>query len=282
MALGPDRYGSRGDTWIFVGCLALSFTAMSLPAPARDGVTGLLRLGLRPLLWLQEQSASFRTTRRRMEAVESQRDSAALAAAFLPELRRENQRLRELLGLGQRLAWGYVAAEVLHQAEPTNPFTLVVSAGESRGVRPLLGVVSPEGLVGVVSSVDARTSVVLTWAHPEFRASAMAADGSVFGIVAPHGAAGPGVWLLELRGVPYRQVAPDGTMIVTSGLGGVFPRGIPLGTVVGVGGVAEGWQRTYVIRPAVHPAAVTHVMVLTAARVGGDVRDGFDTGRASP
>ena len=282
MALGADRYGSRGDTWIFLGCLLLSFVALSLPDPTRDAVTGLLRRGLRPLLWLQEQSATLRTSRRRFEAVEAQRDSAALAASFMPELRRENDRLRHLLGLGQRLAWGYVPAEILHQAEPTNPLTLVVSAGRNHGIRALSGVISPEGLVGVVNAADAQTSIVLTWAHPDFRASAMAADGSVCGIVAPHGAAGPGVWLLELRGVAYRQVVADGTTILTSGLGGVFPRGIPLGTVVGLAGEAEGWQRTYLIRPAIHPAAVSHVMVLTASRVGGDVRDAFETGRGTP
>lgn len=279
MALGEDRHGSRGDTWIFLGCLVLAFVALSLPDNTRDAVTGLLRQGLRPLLWLQEQSATLRTSRKRFEAVEAQRDSAALAASFMPELRRENDRLRTLLGLGQRLAWGYVAAEVLHQAEPTNPLTLVVSAGRNRGIRPLSGVISPEGLVGLVSAADAQTSVVLTWAHPDFRASAMAADGSVYGIVAPHGAAGPGVWLLELRGVPYRQAVVEGTTILTSGLGGVFPRGIPLGTIVGVAGEEEGWQRTYLVRPAAHPAAVSHVMVLTAARVGGDVGDAFDNGK---
>ncbi|MGH7700527.1 MAG: rod shape-determining protein MreC [Gemmatimonadales bacterium] len=275
MALGGDRYASRADTLVFLGCLALSFGAMGLPDAVRDPVARVLRQTvLAPFLVLQQASEELRTSRTRFEAVTAQRDSAALAASFLPELRRENERLRGLLGLGQRLVWGHVAAEVLHQAEATDPLTLVVSAGREQGVRSLAGVVSPEGLVGLVRAVDARTSIVLTWAHPDFRASAMAADGSVFGIVAPHGALAPGVWLLELRGVPYRQVVADGTVILTSGLGGVYPRGIPLGTIVGVAGEAEGWARTYLVRPAVHPSAVSHVMILTAGR-GGDVRDAF-------
>ncbi|HXF96847.1 MAG TPA: rod shape-determining protein MreC [Gemmatimonadales bacterium] len=276
MALGGERYASRADTLVFLGCVALSFAALGLPATLRDPLARMLRQTvLAPFLTLQQASAELRTARARYDALAAQRDSAALAASFLPELRRENERLRALLGLGQRLAWGYVSGEVLHQAEPTNPLTLVVAAGRDRGVRPLAGVVSPEGLVGVVSTVDARTSVVLTWAHPDFRASAMAADGSVYGIVAPHGARGPGVWLLELRGVPYRQVVPEGTLILTSGLGGVYPRGVPLGTVVGVAGEAEGWERTYLVRPAIHPAEVSHVMILTAPRVGADVGDAF-------
>ena len=153
-------------------------------------------------------------------------------------------------------------------------------------MRPLNGVVSPEGLVGIVSVVDERTSVVVTWAYPEFRASAMAPDGSVYGIVAPHGTEGPRTWLLELRGVPYRQLVPNGTLILTSGLGGVFPRGIPLGTVVGVAGEAAGWERTYLLRPAVHPAGVSHVMILIAPRSGGgggaDVRSAFESAGERP
>ncbi len=284
MALGADRYASRADTLVFIGCVLLSLAAMSLPDSWRDPIaTGLRQTVLAPLLALQEQSEELRTSRARFEAVVAQRDSAALAATFLPELRNENARLRSLLGLGARLGTGYVPAEVLHQAAPTDPLTLVVSAGRRQGVRPLSGVVSPEGLVGIVKTVDAQTSIVVSWAHPEFRASAMAADGSIYGIVAPHGTEGPGVWLLELQGVPYRQLVPDGTVILTSGLGGVLPRGIPLGTVVGVVGEAEGWERTYLVRPAVHPAAVSHVMILTGAH-GGDVHTAFggETGDQAP
>src|SRR5712691_647316 len=275
MALGADRYASRADTLLFLGCVALSLAAMSLPPVWRDPVAAALRQTvLAPFLELQQQSELLRTSQSRFAHVVAQRDSAALAATFLPELRNENTRLRALLGLGQRLGSGYTPAEVLHQAAPTDPLTLEVSAGRRQGVRPLASVVSPEGLVGVVFAVDAQTSVVITWAHPEFRASAMAADGSVYGIVAPHGTEGPGVWLLELRGVPYLQAVPIGTVILTSGLGGVFPRGIPLGTVIGVPRETEGWERTYLVRPAVQPAGVTHVMILAGAR-GADVQGAF-------
>jgi len=283
MPLGADRYASRAGTVLFLGCVGLSVAAMSLPDTWRDPIAqGLRQTVLAPFLALQQQTELLSAARARYDAVVAQRDSAALAATFLPELRSENVRLRSLMGLGVRLGWGYVPAEVLHQPEPTNPLTFVVSAGRQRGVRPLSAVVSAEGLVGIVSTVDAKTSLVLTWAHPEFRASAIASDGSVSGIVAPHGAAGPGVWLLELQGVPYRQLVPEGTVILTSGLGGVFPRGIPIGTVVGLASEGKGWERTYLVRPAIHPSALSHVMVLIAARgSGSDIRGAFqpDSGR---
>src|SRR5712691_2637596 len=273
MALGADRYASRGDTFAFLGCVLLSVAAMSLPERIRDPLARSLRQTvLAPFLALQQQTELLSASLARYDAVVAQRDSAALAATFLPELRGENVRLRGLLGLGTRLGSGYVPAEVLRASEPTSPLTFVVSAGKKQGVKPLSAVVSPEGLVGIVSSVDLQTSVVVSWAHPEFRASAMAADGSIYGIVAPHGTEGPRTWLLELQGVAYRQLVPEGTTILTSGLGGVLPRGIPIGTVVRAAGEAEGWERTYLVRPAVHPAAVTHVMILTGPPVNSDLR----------
>src|SRR5712691_5832334 len=312
MALGADRYASRGDTFAFLGCVLLSVAAMSLPERIRDPLArGLRQTVLAPFLTLQQQTELLSASLARYDAVVAQRDSAALAATFLPELRGENTRLRSLLGLGQRLSSGYVSAEVLREPEPTGALTFIVSAGKKQGVRPLAAVVSPDGLVGIVSAVDAKTSVVVSWAHPEFRASAMAADGSVYGIVAPHGSDGPHVWLLELQGVAYRQlvpvgtmtlttapigmprgstpprpdvrmIVPTGTMILTSGLGGVLPRGIPIGAVVSVAGQAEGWERTYLIRPAVHPGAVTHVMILTGPPVRGDLRSLFESSGETP
>lgn len=283
MALGADRYASRADTLVFIGCVLLSLAAMSMPDRFRDPFARALRQTvLAPFLALQQQTELLSASLERYEAVVAQRDSAALAATFLPELRSENARLRGLLGLRARLGSGYVPAEVLHQAEPTNALTFVVSAGRRQGVRPLAAVVSPEGLVGTVATVDAQTSVVVTWAHPEFRASVMAEDGSVYGIVAPHGSAGPRNWLLELQGVPYRQLVADGTLIITSGLGGVLPRGITIGNVIGVAGEAEGWERTYLVRPAVHPAAVTHVMILIGQPVRGDLRSVFQSDGQTP
>ena len=95
MALGADRYASRADTLIFLGCIALSLAAMSLPTDWRDPFTKALRQTvLAPLLALQQQSELLRTSRARFTAVVAQRDSAALAATFLSELRSENARLR--------------------------------------------------------------------------------------------------------------------------------------------------------------------------------------------
>src|SRR2546430_5889883 len=138
MALGADRYASRGDTFAFLGCVLLSVAAMSLPERIRDPLArGLRQTVLAPFLALQQQTELLSASLARYDAVVAQRDSAALAATFLPELRGENTRLRSLLGLGQRLASGYVPAEVLREPEPTGALTFLVSAGKKQGGKPL-------------------------------------------------------------------------------------------------------------------------------------------------
>src|SRR5256885_8066505 len=186
MALGADRYASRADTLVLLGCLGLSLAAMSLPPAWRDPVASAMRQTiLAPFLELQRESELLRTSRSRFDAITAQRDSTALAATFLPELRAENQRLRSLLGLGQRLGSGYVPAEVLHQAAPTDPLALVVSAGRLQGVRPLAPGVSPEGLICPGSTVGAPPSIVVPGGKLRVPGSAMAADWSGYGTLAP-------------------------------------------------------------------------------------------------
>jgi rod shape-determining protein MreC len=74
--------------------------------------------------------------------------------------------------------------------------------------------------------------------------------------------------LLELTGVAFRDSLNPGTLIVSSGLGGRYPAGIPVGTVIGEVKTSEGWARTYVVRPAVKPQDVTTVMVVQPERLG--------------
>src|SRR5258706_2557867 len=156
MAIGTDRYASRGDTLLFVLCVGLSVAALSLPDQWRDPLAqGLRQSVLAPFLFLQRQTELLAAARYRYDAVVAQRDSVALAATFVPELRSENARLRGLLGLTARVGGGYVSAEILHQPEPTNPLSFVVSAGERGGVPPLSGAVHAPRRAGPVSSVVA-------------------------------------------------------------------------------------------------------------------------------
>lgn len=260
---GPDRSSGRRDTVLALFSVAVSLVFLLGPATWGDTAGSLIRASvLRPFLWLQSEAVAGRTSRARFAAIESERDSVAFAAQQVPALEVENERLRQLLGLAGRLTEPYVAAEVLRQPQLADGRTLLVGAGADRGVRPFDPVVSPEGLVGVVQTVEPTTSIVLTWAHPEFRVSTFVGDGALAGIIASAELPLGSNPMLELRGIPYRDSIPLGAPVLSSGLGGVYPKGIPVGRVAGVLREQPGWERVYLVRPAANLAAVAHVLIL--------------------
>lgn len=281
MARGA-RASSRLDRATLAVCAALSIIALVLPAQVREPVAAAMRSSvLAPLLLLQERAELSRRAFLAHDAAVAMRDSVALRALTAISLEAENARLRSLLGLGSRLRWGFVPAEALHGRGVRDEFGVTLTAGSAAGVRRLSPVVAPEGLVGVVDNVDRTLSHALLWTSPDFRASGMTLDGSAAGIIQAHADAGPGRYLLEMRGVPFRTSVKRGTLVVTSGLGGVFPRGIPVGWVVGETKTAESWARTYLIRPAVFPSDVYSVMILQPERVSQGVDNVWAVGGAT-
>jgi rod shape-determining protein MreC len=271
---GGTRLSGRFDTVIFSGCVVLALVASALPNQMRDPVASALRRSIvAPLVGLQQNAERWRAAWLESERVTLQRDTIALQLAQAQALRVENDRLRKLLGLGSRLSWGFVPAEALHTSGRAEDVvtTLTLTAGSRAGVTPYSPVVAPEGVVGLVQTVDPGMSIAILYSHPDFRVSAMSADSiPAFGIVYPHLDVRPGRlaerYLLELRNVPFRSSLAPGTPIYSSGLGGGWPRGVLIGTIVEEVKESESWSRTYILRPAVNPAHLTSVMILTPDR----------------
>ncbi len=269
MASVSDRRYTRRDTVLVLLCLGLSFVGLFSPVERGQAIADTLReTVLAPLVWLQARAEEGRTSRVRFRQVTAERDSSSYLAQFLPSLRAENERLRQLLRLSRRLNTSYIAAEVLHQPQVTDGRTLLLSVGSRDGVSAFNPVVTPEGLIGVILSVSSRSSIAMSWAHPEFRVSAFTVSGNAFGVVAPATEGRYGEGALEFRGVPYRDSVPLGTLVLSSGLGGVFPKGVPVGTVIGTVREEAGWERVYRLRPAANPGSAAHVLVLAGGRTG--------------
>jgi rod shape-determining protein MreC len=251
------------DTVILAACILASLVARVLPTDTRQSVAGSIReTFVGPLIRLQVQAERARGAFVERDISAARLDSLVLRNAELTDMELENTRLRALLGLGARLRTGFVAAEALHRRDYGDAHTVLVTAGSNAGVVERSAVVAPEGLIGTVIDVEEETSTALLWTHPDFGVSAMSADARVFGIIKPHLATDVERFLLELRGVAFRDSLAAGTEIRSSGLGSVFPRGIPIGTVVSDITTPGSYARTYLVRPMVMPADVTVVMVL--------------------
>jgi rod shape-determining protein MreC len=265
------RLSSRFDFLLFVGCIIVSLVALVLPLQMREPLAEVLRRSVvAPLVNLQSNAERWHTAWQLSEERTARLDSAVMRGFNAVALQSENDELRKLLGLGARLRTGFVPAEAVHNAVREDVVTtLTLTAGTRAGIKVYSPVISPEGVVGLVQTADPNISIAILFSHPDFRASAMSGDGTAFGIVYPHlqqGLGGGGEYLLELRGVPFRTTLSPGTMIYTSGLGGTFPRGIPIGIVLRELKTAEGWTRTYLLQPSVNPGKVNSVIVLTPQR----------------
>ena len=262
------RSNTRFDLIILSSCIVLALAARALPNTMREPVaTGMRRTFLAPLVMLQERAERGRQSLLQADAKQSRIDSLSLNSMKAGSLEGENDRLRKLIGLGSRLRWGFIPTEALHGRGVRDETTVILSAGSRAGVSRLSPVIAPEGLVGVVDQVDPTMSHAMLWTHPDFRVSAMSPDGTAFGIAQAHLSGPTGGYLIELRGVPFRATLKPGALIVSSGWGGVWPRGIPIGTVLQEIKTSEGWARTYLLRPAVNPSDVYSVMILRRDRL---------------
>lgn len=246
--------------------MGIALVLLVLPDPYREGIAaGIRGTVLRPVIALQRGAVDREGRFMDASVIRAERDSLAAYLVDRASLAAENRELRALLGMRPRLPYGFVPAEVLRLRGPVSEGAFLLTAGREQGVRPGAPIVTAQGLVGTIRNVDESSAIGIDWTHPDFRASAVALDGETYGIVEPR--TGPrGERLLALNATALHTVPDSGTVIVTSGAGGYYPRGIPIGTVVGEADDAGTWQKTYLIDPFVTPAEMSHVLVLGERR----------------
>ena len=278
----PARTDPRVDLVLAAVCAAASFVLLILPAATRGSAAATLRGTLvAPLVSMQEKAELSRHAFLGHDASVRMNDSISLRSQRLTGVEAENERLRKLIGLASAVRWGFIPAEALQGRGVGEDFTVTLSAGKNAGVESLSPVVTTEGLVGEVVRADNSTSMAIFWPHPDFRVSSMAADGSAFGIVTGHRGDGASRYFLELHSVPLRSPLKAGTLIVSSGLGGVYPRGIPIGVVVSEMKTAEGFAKSYLMRPMVSLPDITSVFILTPERVRAGLENVWSTATAA-
>jgi rod shape-determining protein MreC len=258
------RRTRRRDALLSGAILLVAFILLALPGEYQEPIRGATRSTvLRPFLGLQSQIADRRGGVEDVATLRAQRDSLAALVAAQAGLSDENRQLRASLNLAARLGDRYMAANVLRAALTSAESTFVIDLGRADGVYVGSPVLTADGLLGVIWEVDERAAQGIDWTHPDFRVSAMTADGHAYGMIEPRRAPGRRREedLLALTGSPFQVDVRPGRRVVSSGRGGVFPRGVMLGTVIGIEEADTGWRKSYLVRPAVRPGRVAHVLV---------------------
>jgi len=154
-----------------------------------------------------------------------------------------------------------VAASVIRSGTPGSESMFLLDEGTRSGVTKDSPVIMGRGLLGVVREAQATSATAMDWTHPQFWASAMTEDGSIYGFVEASRGRFREADRLLLNGIPFQEELEAGVVLVTSGLGGVYPRGIRIGVVIEESDAQEGWRRSYWLRPFVSPGEATHVQV---------------------
>lgn len=201
-------------------------------------VRGHASVAMQPLWWLaglpSRMGESLRddaATRTRLaEENRVLRNELLLAAARQARLQveaEENTRLRGLLGAAERGGHEVQLAPILDvDLDPTRQ-RLMLNAGTASGVRRGQAVIDAGGLVGQVIEATPTTATVLLLTDPDHAVPVAVARTGVRLIIYGTGRSD----VLELRNVPLSSDVRPGDVLITSGLGGRFPPGFPVGTI---------------------------------------------------
>jgi rod shape-determining protein MreC len=196
---------------------------------------------------------------RENEALRLENQQLRMQALQAEESTRENARLRQLFSWQQQKKWNLKLANVIVR-DPANWWrTVQIDRGSRDGMRVNLPVLTTDGLVGRISSVSLTRSQVALLGDPNCKVSAQVDTGDM-GII---GSSGPfDGSLVEMSYLPKTANLKAGQDVLTSGIGEIFPKGIPIGKVVDARSVEYGLYVEARIKIAANLSGLDEVWVL--------------------
>jgi rod shape-determining protein MreC len=230
------------EAW-FLPLFGLAGAAQQLPADLADTVLPRREL-------LQEID---RLRRENQQLKEQQIQTVAIA--------RENEQLRAVLDWLQQAPWRLKPANVVMR-DPANWWkTIQIDLGSRDGVQTNQPVLTADGLVGRVSAVSLVSAQVVLIGDPNCRVSALVENASHdMGVLTPGGPLDTS--LVQLSYLASTANLKPGQNVLTSGLGGIFPKGIPIGKIVESRSIEYGLATEASVKLNANLGALEQVYVL--------------------
>ena len=185
----------------------------------------------------------------------------------------ENRRLKEALArlsdllpareYAESLKFDTLTARVIAAGFDTTSRVVTINKGSADGIKAEMGVITPDGVVGIVLRVFNGASIVRLLIDPRAAVDALLPDTRVRGIV--RGVNDPKRLQCSFTFVTHSEGIVDKGQLVTSGLDQRFPPAIPLGTVRVAPGTDPQAVDTFDVVPAVDFQALQHVLVITGS-----------------
>ncbi|MBO6210426.1 MAG: rod shape-determining protein MreC, partial [Schwartzia sp.] len=273
------REGESGrTTWLLVFVTVSVFCVVFFAARGRfstpfssPAVITLLAPFQRAASWAGDQVRGMTTAvwdiltvHQQNQMLRSEVEQLRMQNVKADEFAAENIRLRELLGYKQSATqFDLVMAHVIGRETATWTRMIVIDRGTQHGVQKNMAVVTARGLVGAVTDAGPISSKVQLILDPRAAAGALVQRSRVAGIVkgTPDDAMHP-----RLLNVPRGQDMAEGDILVTSGFGGIYPKGIMIGTVSAVKNDSGGLLHYAIIEPATDFQRLEDVAVIVASR----------------
>lgn len=210
--------------------------------------------GLKTLEELERDNASLKVENRSLKATNQ----------ALRDIEHEVNRLRRALAYRERSVFKLVPAEIVARDSSTWWRTVTINRGKDDRIEPDMPVVTDEGLVGKTTTVSDTVSIVLLVSDENCRVAATVEGTKEQGIISGERVSGSTTPLLELNFLTKQAGLQPGAKVYTSGVGGVFPSGIPIGTVQSFRVRELDGQAK--VAPAVDLAHLEDVFVVTGNR----------------
>jgi rod shape-determining protein MreC len=266
-------FGDLGVRLIILGLAALLLLAMQvsgnlrpltglatqLTAPAQLSATGVTE-GV-DSIW--SSLLSLRTIQQEAAALGVRNLQLQAEINTLNEVEKENEQLRGLLDFAQtrprlELRGAQIVARTIGE-ESTNFFeSILIDLGRNHGIEIGMPVVTAQGLAGRISAVNDATSTVLLLNDGTSSASALLGTSRLNGVVR-----GSTSGELIMDFIPQGPTFAVGEVVLTSGLGARFPKGIVIGTISSIETQANAVFQKANVDPSVDFGSLELVLVIT-------------------
>ena len=193
-------------------------------------------------------------------------------------LRRDNSRYRELLATHERLRKllqfkevirrPVVAAQVIGQ-DPTGWFkSIIIDKGKRAGLKWDMPVVNASGVVGRIVSISTDYAKVLLIVDQNSSVDCLTQQSRDRGMVK-----GLSTDVCKMDYMAKSSDAVVGDMVITSGLGGIFPKGLPVGKILRVKEISGEFFKVIEVAPSVDFSKLEEVLVIQIGNSGGQESD---------
>ncbi len=257
--------------WAVLAVLLL--VVLNLPEGAHRQVKSALREGVAPLQEtvsgvVLDVKESFRSIRGLGGLLNENRKMAAELVILRNEVRdlrsleQENTDLREQLQFARRLNRQLIPCEVIARDIAGWWQTVRLNRGTAEGIQPNMAVITPDGLAGKTTEVSPRMADVILISDRGSKVSARIARTGSFGVVTGQGLTVSGQVVCRMDFINKNTPVFVGDEVVTSGLGGVFPKGLLIGYIESVHADDSGLFQWADVIPKADLGTLTYVFVL--------------------